>query len=384
MAQQYSIAQMAEPLHPEAAQTTGAGRADRSRTTAIRPFVDKDMGQVLTLYHQVFGEQAAFAFRARWRWAQQRNLCKEETYRWVLESGGRVVGFLATIPQPYWFGGATVVAHTPCDYMVHPAFRFHGISLMRTFFNTCPTCVSLDDVAATIQVTRWLGAKLVGRMIRYVKPLDGRAFASSPGWSRLPPVAREAAVRAWDLWSQLRSHVLEAQPPITSLNEFDERFDRFARRLSRQVSAMPARDRRFLKWRYGPSSPHAGRQIAVMTDGTGELAGYVIFYLSRLTDRPGYILDLQTLSPVRGLVGPLLLHHAIRHLREEGASKVCYPWYPSPCAVPEDALRRSGFIARGGLHLLVRVKDEQATLSNTWSGRWSLSYGDMEASHAVV
>src|SRR5947209_10074763 len=93
-----------------------AGTLDRSaevtRQVALRDFRQGDWANVVQLYREVFGKSAADAFAARWQWAHVANLYPLDSPKWVVECGDRVVGFLATIPLPYWINGKSVVAHT--------------------------------------------------------------------------------------------------------------------------------------------------------------------------------------------------------------------------------------------------------------------------------
>src|SRR5690606_16899402 len=131
--------------------------------------------QVCKLYAEIFSTPAAEAFRRRWKWSQEESLYPAETRRWVLLADDVVKGFLGTVPMLYRVRGKQVIAHTPCDYMVHPDQRFHGIKLMRQCFKDCPDCVSTDDIEATIKVTKWLGAAEAGSMVRFARVVDARA-----------------------------------------------------------------------------------------------------------------------------------------------------------------------------------------------------------------
>jgi hypothetical protein len=80
------------------------------------------------------------------------------------------VGHLAAVPQYYRIGGQRVVAHTPCDYMVHSRHGFQALSLMRTFFRAVDNCVACDMVPAVIGVETRLGAEVAGQL-RYAAKL---------------------------------------------------------------------------------------------------------------------------------------------------------------------------------------------------------------------
>jgi len=338
--------------------------------------------QVFNLYAEVFGAAASSAFRARWRWAQQENLYPQDTYKWVLLDRNRVVGFLATIPLSYSIKGATLLAHTPCDYMVHFSYRFYGIKMMREFFRATENCVTCDDVTATIKVTQWLGAKQAGMFFRYVKILDGRSLGLHEGWERVPSVLWSPVTRTVRLVDRLRWGVMGKRDTVRPIDEFDQRFDRFYHRLSHSVPITVTRDVGFLQWRYGSDSPHAGRGIGVVTEGDGELIGYVIFFLSGGPSYIGYILDLQVLPMDNTEVAMALLSYAVEQLRRNGAWSVRYYHLASPFTIPDRLLRWYGFIRRGAHRLMVRFRDNQWAAIAENQNNWNYSYGDSEASHA--
>lgn len=167
------------------------------------------------------------------------------------------------------------------------------------------------------------------------------------------------------------------------LQEFDSRLERFFSQLSQQAAAMPARDLRFLRWRYGPTSPHAKREIGIVTDGHGDLLGYVVFYASSAT-HTGLVLDVLTLPQAGADVPVALMRHAVERLRAEGAWIVRYYHFASPRAIPPSFLRRMGFIRRGGHVLLIKFADPGLQAVASRPGAWNYSFGDSEASHALV
>jgi hypothetical protein len=175
---------------------------------------------------------------------------------------------------------------------------------------------------------------------------------------------------------------------------------------------MPARDLSFFRWRYGPDSPHARRQVAVATGADGELRGYVVFYLAGDPYRSGYVLDLQALAgdevqeplstPGSAGGGPdaaareagldqggqrvagALLAHAVRRLRRQGAWTVRYHCLAPPDAPSPAWLRRLGFRQRGGHRFLVRFRDGGLAEVADRLDAWNFAHGDSEASHALV
>jgi len=357
----------------------GAG-PHSSKQVRIMPFQIRHRQQVYELYGKIFSERSRVGFEARWEWGRENDLFFDGGAKWVLVDNDRVVGFLNTVPLAYRIGGTTLTAHTPADYMVDPEYRFYGLQLMHQFFRTCANCVSADDVPSTIKVTEWLGAKRAGRLVGYVKVLDGRALRQHERLNRVPLLAQWLLTGALGLRDTVRlagRNALHVEP----LREFDRRLEKFFLQISQRAPAMPVRDLRFLQWRYGPTSPHPTREIAVVTDGGGNLLGYVVFHLSVETHR-GLILDLLAL-PEAGVEVPIsLMRYAVKRLRAEGAWTVRY--FASPGAMPVPDLRRLGFIRRGDFVLSVKFADPGIQTIATRPGAWNYSFGDSEASHAFI
>jgi hypothetical protein len=53
---------------------------------------------------------------------------------WVLESDGRLVGYLGNISQTYYFGGKTLTAATGSGFVVEPTYRSVSLSLIAAYY----------------------------------------------------------------------------------------------------------------------------------------------------------------------------------------------------------------------------------------------------------
>jgi hypothetical protein len=336
---------------------------------AVRPLQQDDLAAVFALYERVFGTVAARAFRSRWQWAQKGNPAGEAR-RWVLTSGGQVVGSVSALPVRYRLSGNDVVAHTPADFMVDPQHRFHGVRLLQTLFEACPSILSFDDIPATVKVTRWLGANEVGRLVRYVKVLDARYLRDRRGWRSLPPPLLWAATRGLQARAALRWSPLR----VEAATGFDRRFDALLERLPAQGSLASVRDRRTMEWRYGPSGPHPQPGIGVLAEGPRALRGYVVFQM--LPSRTGAVFHLETADTADGEAAAALLHHATERLRRLGAWAVKARRLEPGIGPPAEAYRKAGFVPRGGHHVLARLP-----LHDVDPALLDIQYGDTEASH---
>ncbi|MDP2269668.1 MAG: GNAT family N-acetyltransferase [Archangium sp.] len=348
---------------------------------ALRTFASTDLDQVLRLHAEVFGAPASRELARRWVWSQVENLCPERSPKWVLQADGAVVGFLGTVPIPYRIGGRRVMTHSTCDFMVAPQHRFHGINLLRECFKVCESSVSLDDVAATIAVSKLLRAQQTGTMHRYLKVLDARVGLRR--WPKLLASARlvsrpaRAALALRDL-----PFFLRRAPKVTRHDgSFGASFDRlFERCLAADpLQATVERDSRYLRWRYGPQSPQAHRVVGIV-ETNRELQGYVVCCASRGEDHRGYILELVAAPHAPPSLVDGLVAFAVRELRRQGS------WTARWHLLEDAAERRRAHLLSWGFRRHGDQYQLLTRLPNSAPQRpvWHQEFGDGEASHGCV
>ncbi len=361
-----------------------AAASANPKKIAVRPFEPGMRDEVFSLHAEVFGARASQAFQARWRWSQEENLFPSRTPKWVLVDGGGVVGFVGTVPQLFRIGGRNVLTHTTSDYMVAPAYRFHGIQLMRACVAQGENHLSLDNVDATVSVLKFLRFQPVAVMHRFVKVLDGNFLRERVAWARRVP---SVAWRPVNLLLRARERVTVPveQSRAVRLDDFDVRFDRFFDAEAARFAAIQVRNADYLRWRYGPNSPHRGRAIGAVLDDQGELSGYVVTLLSGDEERSGFILELATRDLGDLDAMSALLRFAVRQLRSEGAWTVRLHRLESALAIPEWLLRAWDFQKRADTYqLLARISDPEAMVIARNAQRWNFSFGDAEASHGIL
>ncbi|MET0591497.1 MAG: GNAT family N-acetyltransferase [Polyangiaceae bacterium] len=356
----------------------------RAKSAKVCPFEKSQLPYVVRLYEEVFGKEVAQNFADRWRWSQEENGFPAETRQWSLLDGSRLVGFLATVPQRFRVAGTETLVHSSCDFMVHPDYRFHGIALMREYFRACDNCVSLDDMPATIAVLKMMKAVPVENAMRYVRVLDGRVAKDRIArLASVPPIAFLPAtvlLRAYDAARAL------ALPKVEKVRDFDVRFDRFFASTMDARSISLVRDSTYLSWRYGPLSPHRTRTIGVVTDGQGEIDGYVVSATGESPeDRAGYIFELHVRPGAPPALTSALLTFACRQIRREGGHLARLHWLRGATGVAEPLLAANRFAKRTHEHvLLVKFKDAALQAAAVDGSRWDYGFGDAEASHSVA
>ncbi len=358
--------------------------SEQPKKIRVQPFEPALRDQVFALHAKVFGARESQAFRARWRWSQVENLFPAQTRRWVLLDRDRVVGFVGTVPQLFRIAGRDVLTHTSSDFMVAPAYRFHGIQLMRACAESCENHLSLDNVDATLAVLKFLRFEPVSTMHRYVKVLDGNFARARLAWAERMP---SFAWRPVNLLVRGRDHLCVPQERCKAvlLDDFDARFDRFFEKEAARCASIQVRNCEYLRWRYGPTSPHARRRVGVVLDAQGELSGYVITFLSGDAERSGYILELSTKNERNLEVTSALLRFAVRQLRSQGAWTVRLHQLATGASVPDSLLRAWNFQRRGDTYqLLARLADPKVMGIARNPRSWRMSFGDAEASHGLL
>jgi hypothetical protein len=366
------------------------------RTVVLRPYEDRDLPGTLELRPRVYpgwkdASDAAW-HTGVYEWLA-RNPVDGPTHRWVLDDAGSIVGHLAAVPLRYRIGGESIVAHTPTDYMALPGYGFHAVSLMRTFFATCPNYVACNVIGDVTKIEALFGPTEVGRLLQAIKVLDVGRYPRLPRQVPRPLASVAAAgLRAMDevriRASRNGLEVREEDPDAA----FDESFDRLFEAVSAAVPCLPEKTSTFLRWRYGLGTPRPVRVLTVRaTDGS--LLGYAVTRTTSSSD--GFILDLAT-APGRRDVGRALLAEAVRRFWRDRAFVVRYRLLPSVVSPSSADLGRLGFRFPGAesgvlpgarperqLELSIRLADPASQATAAAPEHWSYNLGDGEASFWV-
>ena len=394
------------------------------------PSLEDGIGRLRISAYPQFPETRDVEFySSAYRWLRSHPL-GSALHRWVsVTEDGRVVGHLAAAPQYYRIGGQRVVAHTPCDYMVHSRHGFQAISLMRAFFRATENCVACDMVPAVIGVESRLGAEVAGQLQYAAKLLNvsrlpvppipsparrllnrgeqtvtARGYASSPGASSTEPREAEDVEEHGTMPPPVRPRAPIPAPVKGLLNGglrlidealgsgfgggleaevvegFDVSFDELFEKVAASVPCVPEKDSAFLRWRYGPGSPQYPVTVLGVKGGDETLLGYAVLMVNS-TGQDGNVLDLTTL-PGRRDVARVLLRESVRFFRRVGVQIVRYRFLESPSSLRSNDLRRLGFFYRKGRSHSLLVKFAEPGLHKLASDAdvWSYTVGDGEAS----
>ncbi len=309
-----------------------------------------------------------------------------EMQRWVVDDDGEVVGHLASAAQHYRIDGRRVVAHSPADYMVLPAYGFHAVVLMRTFFQTHGDYVACNWESKATAIESTFGAVEAGELQYRIKPLDLSSRRGRDGRTRTVPAA--VASRSLRVLDGALARTFGGRLSAQVVGEPDDSFDELCEAVAGAVPCVVEKDSTFLRWRYGPGSPQWPVTILAVNDGASVL-GYAVLHLSGQGD--GSILDLTT-RPGRRDVTRALLREVIAHSWRAGVYAIRYRFTPSSTAPSPGVLTRLGFLSRNdrrlplpGLgrssrhRLFVRFIDPGTHAVAREPANWAYSLGDGEA-----
>jgi hypothetical protein len=308
-----------------------------------------------------------------------------EMRRWVVDDDGEVVGHLASVAQSYRIDGRRVVAHTPADYMVMPAYGFHAVLLMRTFFQTDGDYVACNWESKATAIESTFGAVEAGELAYWIKPLDLSKRASGGRTKGVPVAMASRGLRVLD---GALARTFGGRLSVQAVAEPDASFDALCEAVAAAVPCIAEKDAAFLRWRYGAGSPQWPVTILAVKDGEA-LLGYAVLHLSR--HGHGSILDLTT-RPGRRDVMWALVREVIAHSWRAGAYAIRYRFIPSSSAPSPGILTRLGFFSRSdgrltvpGLsrtsrhRLFVKIQDPHAQAMARDVAHWAYSLGDGEA-----
>jgi hypothetical protein len=110
---------------------------------------------------------------------------------WVLESNGRLVGYLGNISQTYHFGGKTLTAVTGSGFVVEPTYRAVSLSLIAAYYRQ--KCVDLFLTTTAIET--------VGKIARAFRsaPLPQRDYDTVLFWVLQPYPFAQALMKKLNL-----------------------------------------------------------------------------------------------------------------------------------------------------------------------------------------
>jgi hypothetical protein len=246
----------------------------------IREYRETDKAPITSIIKTVWGDQAVEKFNVLHPWFRSRSIeFASEKGDLVLESKGRVAGYVRVVPCEYQLAGERINAGYFADFVVNPENRGAGVKLAR-YLAAVP-----DVLWVGAPVVRFgdLWPKIVKREVK-VKSIERAVLVFSPSvFMKSKGIPSPLGLLADWLW-QYKMHrklkifkqassgfiQLSEQSVLPSATEIDTLFTAF----SKDFYAIAVRDLAFLKWRFRESS-NDYRYIWARSEG--RLIGYMIY-----------------------------------------------------------------------------------------------------------
>jgi hypothetical protein len=301
-----------------------------------RPEHDQEL---FALYAEVFGGGNLERSRRRydWQYFENPNTPEDGPVIWMAREGDVLLGQMATMPLPMWWGDREVRASAGNDYFVRKSAQGRGIGIALS-----NRWADGDDVALALGLTPSsypLFKKLftdVGPVPSYLKILDSTAVAKR----RLGSVAGAIAGPLIGLGLSViaRSPQAPADIEVRLVESFSDEYDDLWTRARASFTTCVRRDAKYLRWKY-LACPF--RQYRVLeARKAGALTGYaVVRDEGDTTFRRGVIADLFC-DTTDAATQDALLAAAVAEFRKQGLVRVEVYCFNARLG---EALRRHGF-----------------------------------------
>ncbi len=344
----------------------------------VREGSEKDMEGILSLREIVFRDEEKDKLDPRfWKW-QIMNNPDGIGWTYLVEDGNHVIGHLADLPKRFSVRERVVLGTLTHDMMVHPNYRRVGISNATArygiqkvkrengFFMTAYP-IRMESLNSLLKV----GWKEVTRLPVLVFPIRFYGIVKHYLHFKWISLLGGGIARLFFSFLLRRRKYEGVGLEIKRIDELDEQFDLFWKRIIPLFPIIGVRDRTYLNWRY---LQHPTRNYAIyQAQKGGEMRGYIVLRkVALLNFNSAVVVDLLALDK-ETLTG--LVEKGIQHSRQEGADLLgmmiskTHPYYRS--------LRKMGFLpSLKSFHFLVYSHWGEGILFDPEA--WYLTWGDTD------
>jgi GNAT superfamily N-acetyltransferase len=231
--------------------------------------------QVRAHYAAVFGREMLERSLARWRWqyVDNPNSGADGPVIWMAVEDGQVLGQMATMPCPMWWGDREVRASAGMDYFVRPDAqgRGLGIALSEAWADHVDVALALGLTPSSYPLFQKIFTD-VGPVPAYIKVLDAAAVARRR-WGR---VAGSLAGPALAVGLRLFARHLPQTEGVSvhEVSAFTEEYDDLWLRARASFVTAVRRDARYLAWKYLACPFRTYQVLEARTRGV--LTGYAV------------------------------------------------------------------------------------------------------------
>ena len=207
--------------------------------------------QLNKMYADVFGAELYDKSLKRWNWQYLDNpgIGKSEPAIWVAVQGDVVLGQLATMEFPMWWGDHEVQASAAMDYMVRNEARGRGIGIALTeaWLDHVDVGLGLGLTPSSYALFRKTMTD-VGPVPSYLRILDSKMFARHRlGWflgTITAPFLKMA------LHFTVSPAAQETNLNVRMVSDFSKDYDDLWLRVRGSYAAIVRRDSNYLNWKY--------------------------------------------------------------------------------------------------------------------------------------
>lgn len=231
--------------------------------------------ELFALYAEVFGDGNLERSRKRydWQYFDNPNTPEDGPVIWMAREGDTLLGQMATMPFPLWWGDREVSASAGNDYFVRKSAqgRGIGIALSNRWADEVDVALALGLTPSSYPLFRKIFTD-VGPVPSFLKILDSTAVAKRK-WGTLAGTLA-GPVLGLGLALISRSPVRQADVEVRPVAAFSDEYDDLWLRARASYASCVRRDARYLRWKYLACPFREYRVLEARK--AGALSGYAV------------------------------------------------------------------------------------------------------------
>jgi len=248
--------------------------------------------ELFALYAEVFGDGNLERSRRRydWQYFENPNTPDDGPVIWMAREGDNLLGQMATMPFPMWWGDREVRASAGNDYFVRKSAqgRGIGIALSNRWADEVDVALALGLTPSSYPLFRKIFTD-VGPVPSYLKILDASAVVRRKWGAFAGSVAGPLVGLGLALISRRPEQARDVE--VRAVATFDDEYDDLWLRARASFATCVRRDARYLRWKYLACPFRQYRVLEARKSGT--LSGYAVLREEgEASFRRGVIADL--------------------------------------------------------------------------------------------
>jgi len=345
-----------------------------------RKYEPRDEVGILELLNLVFARGRDLKL---WEWLYNRNPASEPLI-WIVKDGGKVIGHRSYLPAKVKVGNNTLIAGQAIDTAVHPEYRRCGIfskllfeSLQEAYSRNWAFIYNFPNQFAYPGYLKsgWSDAFKIRLLIKILSPL---AVAKNALKIAVPFNIISDSLD--NFYSRIfHSSKVSATKHGFSIKEdffFDEYYDNFWERISKEYHIVVIRSSKYLNWRYA-ENPLFDYKTFSIRDGD-KIIGYTILQCSTIRGFwCGNIVEFLTLPDMVDVAKDLLALATDFFIQQKCHLIIC--WMLDYLYQP--IFKHNGFFINpaGKANFVVRPLSDEISLADLKKTRnWLLRLGDTD------